>query len=87
MPRRVMHRSAYCSCLLTDQPPHIVGVLADLAAVTTREQLRFPLMDLVSYPDPDLVALWIFALLGDSEDLLLEYLDLWPPDYRPVAQA
>ncbi len=60
---------------------------ADPNTVTLREQLRFPLMDLVSYPDPDLVALWLFALLGDAEDLLLEYLDLWPNDYRPAAQA
>ncbi len=44
-------------------------------------------MDLTSHPDPDLVALWIFSLLRDSEDLLLEYLDLWPLDYRPIAQA
>jgi hypothetical protein len=38
-------------------------------------------------PDLDLIALWIFALLGDSEDLLLQYLDMWPSDYRAIAQA
>jgi hypothetical protein len=37
--------------------------------------------------DPDIVALWIFALLGDSEDLLLEYLSQWPSDHQPIAQA
>jgi hypothetical protein len=37
--------------------------------------------------DPDLIALWVFALLRDSEDLLQQYLDEWPTDYRAVAQA
>jgi hypothetical protein len=39
-------------------------------------------------PDEDLVALWIFALIGDSQwPLLIRYLDEWPRDYRPVAKA
>jgi hypothetical protein len=44
---------------------------------------------LIDYPRPDLdlIALWMFALMGDSEDLLLQYLDMWPSDYRAVAQA
>jgi hypothetical protein len=88
MPQPVMLRSAFCSYLLTDLPPHTRGWRSTQVAVTPRERLRFPVLDLMSYPDPDLVALWIFALLGKSEeDLLLEYLDLWPSDYRAVAQA
>jgi hypothetical protein len=39
-------------------------------------------------PDEDLIALWIFALIGDSQWALLQrYLDEWPQDYRPSAKA
>lgn len=54
--------------------------------MTARERLRLPVMDLPNV-DPDMVALWIFALLGDSEDLLREYLEEWPRDYKPIALA
>lgn len=54
--------------------------------MTARERLRLPLVD-TQYVDPNLIALWIFSLLRDSEDLLREYLERWPRDYRPVAQA
>lgn len=88
MPRRGIHPSGCCSLLLTDGTLHGGAPAADPPAVTARERLRFPVVDLASSPDPDLVALWIFALLGErQEDLLFEYLDLWPSDYRAVAQA
>jgi hypothetical protein len=33
-------------------------------------------------------ALWIFALLGKrQEDLLEQYLDMWPEEFRARAQA
>jgi hypothetical protein len=39
-------------------------------------------------PDDDVIALWIFALIGDSQwPLLQRYLDEWPDDHRPVAKA
>lgn len=39
-------------------------------------------------PDEDVVALWIFALIGDSQwSLLRRYLDEWPRDYRPTTKA
>jgi len=37
--------------------------------------------------DPDMIALWLFALLGDSEELLVQYLEQWPQNYRSKAQA
>ncbi|MBA2543498.1 MAG: hypothetical protein H0V17_27905 [Deltaproteobacteria bacterium] len=49
--------------------------------------MRQPLFIDPPRPDLELIALWIFALLGDSEDLLLQYLDSWPANYRAVAQA
>jgi hypothetical protein len=40
-------------------------------------------------PESELLnALWIFALLGQpQEDLLEEYLDAWPLEFRARAQA
>lgn len=53
--------------------------------MTARERLRFPLS--IDYVDRDLIALWIFSLLRNSEDLLLEYLERWPKDYKPAVHA
>jgi hypothetical protein len=39
-------------------------------------------------PDDDVIALWIFALIGDTQwPLLQRYLDEWPVDHQPVAKA
>jgi len=55
--------------------------VADLPAV--RQQLFLD----PRRPDLDLIALWIFALMGDTEDLLLQYLEMWPTNYRAIAEA
>lgn len=34
-----------------------------------------------------MIALWLFALLGHPEDILLECLEYWPANYRPAARA
>ena len=40
-------------------------------------------------PESELLnALWVFALLGKpQEDLLVEYLEAWPLEFRARAQA
>lgn len=55
--------------------------------MTARERLRLPLSVYMQFVDPDLTALWILSLLGNSEDLVLEYLERWPADYRAAARA
>ncbi len=61
-----------------------VGGMRELRERRTTVQVRYDVD-----PESELLnALWIFALLGEpQEDLLEEYLDAWPLEFRARAQA
>jgi len=82
-----MRPSDFSSCHPADSSLHSSEDWSTRSLVTIREQpIRMPFADPPA-TDPDMIALWLFALLGDSEELLVQYLEQWPQKYRSKAQA